>query len=289
MNFRCWRIIAVLLLLPGLAAAAEMHLQILQLRSRQAAEVLPMLQPFLEPGATLTGTNDKLFLKTTPDNAAEIRRLLESLDRPAKNLIVRISQNRDTVIGNRGAGASASIGLGSNARVIQTERRRNSGGEVIEIRRGESSITARAYDQHSVDSGRGTQSVQVIEGGRAMIQVGVSLPIPLRQVIVGPRGPVFTDVVVYRDIGQGFYVEPRLLGDRVSVEISQQADSPAAFGTGSANVQRLATTVSGRLGEWIPLGGSDLAASGERDASNATATRQTSEHRGFWLRVEEAP
>jgi hypothetical protein len=56
----------------------------------------------------------------------------------------------------------------------------------------------------------------------------------------------------------GFYATPRLSGDRVTLEISPQQQrltggdrgAQVAVATGSA-----ATTVSGRLGEWIEIGG----------------------------------
>lgn len=254
-------------LLSAAAVAAEMRLEIITLQHRQASEVLPTIRPFLDPGATATGMNEKLFLKTTRANAAEIRRLLASMDRATKRLIVRVTQNREAASAGRGAGVSGQV----------------------EIRRGDSVIAGHVLDTRSASAGSGTQSVQVVEGGRAFIQIGSSVPIPLRQVIVGPQGAVVTDSVVYRDIGSGFYVEPHVVGERVTLEISQNADSPGRAGPGSANLQRLATTVSGRLGEWIALGGVNQDTAGETRGTTTLSTRDLRERRGIWLIVEEAP
>ena len=103
--------------------------------------------------------------------------------------------------------------------------------------------------------------------------------------VVGPGGAVVSESVVYRDIGQGFYAEPRLAGDRVTLEISQQADSPGGYG--SVNTQRLATTVSGRLGEWIELGGSGRQAAGNERGTLSLSTSDVRESRSIWLMVEE--
>lgn len=122
------------------------------------------------------------------------------------------------------------------------------------------------------------------------IQVGRSLPIPLRQVTYGPQGPIVADTIEYHDIGSGFYVEPRLAGDRVILEISQQSASiPHRWRSGlpAAQVQRLATTVSGRLGEWIPLGGSGQQMGSDQRGTLNLSTRELRESRAIWLKVEE--
>ena len=145
-----------------------------------------------------------------------------------------------------------------------------SGGGSVQIQRGGSSVTTEIVDTRSSSAG---QMVQVMEGGRAFIQMGQSVPVPLRQAVLGPNGVVVTESTVYRDLGQGFYAEPHLAGDRVTLEISPQNDTPGSYGPGSANIQRLSTTVSGRLGEWIALGGMGQESSG-RDRANSTLSTQ---------------
>ena len=112
-----------------------------------------------------------------------------------------------------------------------------------------------------------TQSVQVVDGGQALIRVGQSLPMPLRQVVRGPGGVTVTDSVVYRDIGQG----------------------PGNQGYGSVNSQRVSTTISGRLGEWIELGGSGQQMAGNVQGNLSSATQELRDYRSVWLRVEELP
>lgn len=269
------------------AFAQAMTLEILSLRNRSADDLLPTIRQLLVPGGTATGMNEKIFLRTTAENADEIRRLLATIDRPARRLMVQVTQQREVALTQRGAEISGDVGLGRNARIVSPPTL--AGGSSIEIRRGGSNVSTRIIDSRSTASGNGTQSVQVIEGGRALINVGTSIPVPLRQVVVGPQGAVFTDTVVYRDLGSGFYVQPQLNGDRVTLEISQQADSPGGYGPGSANVQRLATTVNGRLGEWIELGGINQVSGGDGRTNLGVSTRDARDRRGIWLRVEELP
>lgn len=53
---------------------------------------------------------------------------------------------------------------------------------------------------------------------------------------------------------EGFYVTARLVGERVLLDISTTNDSFANTRRGVINTQRVRTTVSGRIGDWIELG-----------------------------------
>jgi hypothetical protein len=96
--------------------------------------------------------------------------------------------------------------------------------------------------------------VQTIDGGRAAIMVGQSLQMPMRQRVFTPAG-VLSETLVQRDLGSGFIAVPQLNGERVTIEISPRDDTPGRQ-PGTINTQQLVTTVSGRLGEWLELGGS---------------------------------
>ena len=87
----------------------------------------------------------------------------------------------------------------------------------------------RIYDSRSVDNVQVVQTVQVLEGRSAYVMVGQSRPVPDRQVVrsvVGGRVVEHTIVggVEYRDANTGFYVTPRIAGDRVTLDISPQRE-----------------------------------------------------------------
>jgi len=285
----CWRwLLWLLFLLPALAGAQQ-ELEIISLRHRPLDQVLPALRPLLEAGGTLSGMGDQLFLRASRANREQIRQALAAIDTPARRLLIRVSQNRQAVSREQGAGLSGQVVLDRHGRVVQPAAGSGSGATRIEIRRGDSVIVGEAGDWRGSGSSGSTQAVQVIDGGRAFIHVGQSLPVPLRQLVVGPRGAVLSETVVYRDLGQGFYAQPRLVGERVTLEISPQADLPAQRGYGSSDTQRLSTTVSGRLGEWIELGGSSQQADFTRQGNLHGSAGQASERRSVWLQVEELP
>jgi type II secretory pathway component GspD/PulD (secretin) len=246
----------------GLVAAQQV--EIIELRSKNADEVLPALMPLLEPGGTLSGMNNQLFLKASPRNRADIKRALAAIDTPTRRLIIRVSQNRQAEENSRGAEASGQVVLGST--------RRSSGSATV-------------WDTKSIRGESAAQMVQTVEGGQAFIQVGRSLPIPMRQLVMGPGGVVVNETMVYQDVGRGFYAVPRVNGNRVTLDISQQASSQGGYG--SINSQRLSTTVSGRLGEWIELGGSGRQASGNQGGALTLSTSDARDNRSVWLMVEE--
>ena len=255
---------AAIVLWIGLVGAQQM--EVIELKSKSVDDVLPVLLPLVEPGGTLTGMNNQLFLRASPRNRADIKKALAALDTPTRRLIIRISQNRQSEDNARGAEASGQVVLGSSRR---------------------SKAQAQVWDTKSVRGESAGQMVQTVEGGQAFIQIGRSLPIPMRQVVIGPGGAVINETVVYKDVGRGFYVAPRLNGERVTLDISQQADSVGGNGRGNINTQRLSTTVSGRLGEWIELGGGGRQASNNQSGTLSLSTSDARDNRAVWLMVEE--
>ena len=274
-----------LVLLAG-AAYAQQQLEIINLKSRTADQVLPQLRPFVEPGGTLSGMNNQVFIRASDANRRQIKELLAAIDRPPRRLLISVRQDADSTATARGGEVSGRVTSGD----VRVESRRTVvGGAGVEVRRGGDVVRGQVYDERSAGSERVAQQVQVVEGGKAWINVGTSVPVPLRQVVMSPGGAVVSDTVVYRDLGTGFSAEPQLAGDNVTLTISPTHDTPGRYGPGSANIQRLTTTVTGRLGEWIDLGGSVEERSGEQSGLMRYSTRGGSSGRRVQLKVEELP
>ncbi len=274
---RMLRLWGLLLLLLGAGPLlAQQGLEVLSLQHRSVEEVLPVLRPLVEPGGSLSGMNNQLFLRASERNRAEIRKALAAMDVPARRLVIRVATDLSQTEQYRGGRVQGSLG---------NDRVRIGNADTG----GSNQVRAQVYDSRSATAGGGTQMVQTVDGGRAYIQVGTSLAVPMRQVVLGPGGAVVSETVEYRDVGRGFYAEPRVRGDRVSVDISQQSDAPGRRGDASIQVQRLSTTVSGRLGEWLQLGGTGQDASSRRQGTLSLSTSEVRESRGIWLMVEELP
>jgi hypothetical protein len=108
----------------------------------------------------------------------------------------------------------------------------------------------------------------------------------MRQLVIGPAGAILSETLVQRDLGTGFVAVPRLAGDRVTLEISPRDDTPGAL-PGAVDSTRLVTTLSGRLGDWIELGGSVGDQSGNSAGIASYGTQSASRQRRLLLKVEE--
>lgn len=247
-----------MLALAATGAFAQNALEIIALRHRTAEQVLPALQPLLEPGATLSGQGSQLFVRTSPANLAELRRALDAIDRPQRRLLISVRFDDTADIASRGLEASGRIGNRDSR---------------VEIRGQDASVRG---------AERVDQRVQALEGARAMIYTGASRPVRQRQFIQTPAGVVSQEVTVVQETTSGFEIIPRIAGDTVQVEIAQQRE-------GAASYQRAATMASGRLGEWFELG--SVAMSAARDARGITSAASSTggETRRVWIRVDELP
>ena len=231
----------LVLLFVASSAFAQGSLEVIQLRHRTAEQVIPVLRPLLEPGAALSGQYNQLIVRTSPGNLAQIRAVLDSIDQPARRLMISVRFDA--------AQESARSGLQTDARISN---------------RG-SSANVRIEDSRSSRNEQVDQRIQVLEGWQAYISTGA------------PR--------IYGQAGTGISVMPRVSGNNVTLDIAAQQD---AFTRGGAiQGERAVSTVSGRLGEWIELGGAGGASS--RAESGILSSRECSMagNRGIWVKVEE--
>ena len=284
--------LALILLLAGTAAVvrAQSTVEVIPLHYRTVEEVIPILQPMLERGGTLSGFRGQLIVRTTPENLAQIKRILASVDSAPRQLLITVRQDADGSLRQSTADVSANVGNDNARVVIPPTSRERQGGRIV-IREGDSRVRAHVLDSASTLSDRNAQTLRVSEGREAFIQVGQSVPVRGRQVtrtVVG--GQVVEQVVdstEYRDVTTGFYVRPRLAGDRVMLDISPQRESLSGDLRGGVNVQRVVTTVSGRLGEWIEIGGIGQDASGQQSVLLGRASSGAAEHRRVLVKVDE--
>ena len=234
--------LAMMAALLATPASGQHALEIIALRHRSADQVIPALRPLMEPGATLTGQGTQLIVRTSPANLAELRRALEAIDRPSRRLQILVRHDESIDRGSHNAGVGG---------------RFSEKGARVEVQ---------AIERQSQVAERVDQRIQVLEGGRAFIASGRSVPA--------------FDGSVTRETATGFEAVPRLFGDRVQVDIVQRRES-------LERQSGLSTTVSARLGEWFEVGGANEdAARRDRGLLSERAGRGA-ESRRVWLKVEE--
>ena len=280
----------MLVALASIAAHAQSTvLEVIPLHYRMAEEVIPIIQPMLAREGSVSGFQGQLVVRTTPANLEEIKRILASLDTAPRQLVITVREETDVDRSRSSAEVSGSVG-GDHGRVTIPGSGDTRGGNVV-LRDGDDRLRVNVLEDSGSERDRSEQTVRVMEGREAFVRVGQSVPVRERQVqrtVVGGR--VVEQVVEgaqYRDIASGFYVLPRVSGDRVTLDVSSQRESLSRRSAGNVNVQSLVTTVSGRLGEWMEIGGVGQDASGQQAVLLGRTSTTSRDNRRVLLKVEE--
>jgi type II secretory pathway component GspD/PulD (secretin) len=274
--------LVAVLLLGAAAWAQQTVLEVIQLKYRRVDEVIPILRPLLPAQGSLSGLNSQLIVRTTPQNLEEIKRILAAIDAAPRRLMVSVRQDADLERSQRGGQISGSARVGDNVTVTVPGRPAPPGASA---RVGD--VRAKVYSSEAQNTDRVSQQVQVLEGSRAFIRVGQSVPVRTREYVDTPSGRRIIDTTGFQDVDTGFYVVPRLSGDAVTLEIFTAADSLRSPVTGATNVQRVQTMVSGRLGEWIEIAGVDQQTTQRDSDILARSSDARREGRRVLLKVDE--
>ncbi len=258
-------------------ARAE-SLEVIQLQHRMAEDLLPILQPLLPPGSVLTGTGNVLLVRTDPATLDQLRATVAQLDRAPRQLLISVGQSSGVAAAGtsvRGAGTvgSGDVQVGINRPPQDDDRR-----------------TGRRAQRQQQRQPAQRSSVRALEGFETYISVGQSRPYTSTSVISGGgwRPPTVVQTTGFQDVQSGFFATPRVNGDRVTLVISSQQQQL----TGGGRQQQVATasattTVSGRLGEWIEIGGSSSQSDGRTSGLVTWGTRTESTQYSAWVKVDE--
>jgi len=220
-----------LLLLCLLLCAAPLfasELRTWDLQHRSASEMIPMLRPMLEDGGAISGSGYTLIVRSSKENLAQIDTLVRQLDREPRMLLISVVQSNEREQEKSGASLSGSSSEG---------------------------LRLRAYGDQRQEQDDGNQQVSVLEGQWAVIRTGQAVPQVVQQTHQTPTGTTVTRSIEYRDVDSGFEVRPTLVGKQVRVEIRPFRANLSSDSSGAIEQRTLNTTVVGKPGEWLELGG----------------------------------
>lgn len=213
----------VLLVLLVTSAVSADKIEVIQLHNRSVEEVIPLVGPMIKPGEAISGTGYRLILRAGPETVTEVRRMLAQIDTGLKNLVVSVRQGNEI----RSEQSDAALNAFYDS---------NQGGVV----------SGQINHEQTNDRSQLGHRVRVLEGGVAYIHTGVDFYAPTITYSQGDS--------VRQSVGSGFYVAPRVNGNKVNLEISPYRESFSSYGN-TIDTQRINTVISGQLGEWIQLGG----------------------------------
>lgn len=219
--------IAILCLLLASALADERVVKIFQLANRPAEATVEMVLPLLSPEGTVMAETrlNKLIVQDTPEVIARVETLLAEIDQPAPQVRVFVTMNGVSPIYNSQAGVGVS-GRGNRIRVT-----------------GNAGVT------EGVSSSNSQSNLLIMSGERGVILLGQNLVDVNPYYSFAARAGLVPPGVVFREVSTGFAVEPRVIGDTVTMTISPWMGYLSGKGRGEIVFNEASTTVSLKSGD----------------------------------------
>lgn len=253
----------LLLFCLSLAPLHASELYVFNLKNRNAQELIPLVQPFVGEQGAVSGKGYKLVVRTGEANIEQIRELIGELDETLRQLRVSVASADSRRDLREEYGVSGEVSTGAD--------------------KGKAEVHTRVYRSDRRREAPAAQTTRVSEGHWATIQSGYAIPYQERR--RNPDGTV-TRILRHRDITSGFQVLPRVNDGQVVLHIRPYRRRASQHGGGAVDVQAVQTTVSGKLGEWIPLGGASEAIREQRDALTSRIHTRRRDQQQIWVKVE---
>jgi hypothetical protein len=268
-----YSLLGLALLLASTAQADS--LTVIQLHNRPAEEIMPVIKPMLGAGEVLTGQGFKMFLRASSETLEQVEAMIEVLDAAAKMLQVSVYQGSRQELEALHIDGNLKI-EGDNISVEAGSSNSNSAGS-INYSSGDASGSIDAGNTQTSRQNNPVHRLRVSEGRRGFIETGEQIP-------------YFTGVnsTEHRNVTTGFYVLARIHGGSVTLEISPFRNSPGQSGTGNIETQSANTVISGRIGEWLRIGGVSETSSGSQSGIGSSSSSQSEREDSIWIRADLA-
>lgn len=257
----------------------------LNLTNRSAEEIIPIVKPMLGSNDAITGQGYKIFLRASPQTLAQVKEMIEVLDIAATTLQISVFQG--STRGLSALGISGGIQVESGDASIDIGTNGNNTGE------GGGSIT------YSTNNGSGSinstntrmrlqdnpiHQIRVTEGTEAYIETGEQIPYFSGTNWIRPG--VVAGGIEYKDVTTGFYVLPRIHGDNVTLQVSPFKNSRSAARGGNIETQNADTTLTGRIGEWLLIGGVTEQLKRSQSGNGSYSSTQSRNNESIWIKAD---
>lgn len=265
-----WLFILLSFTLVGHAAS---DFKIFTLQHRFAEEVLPTIQAVVGNRGTASAIQNQLIVRTDSKTMAEVEQTIATLDTVRENLTISVKRqnsfagsSRNSSIRSRTHIGNATIQTGNDARI------------------GRDGIQIGIEDNQTNSQQSSQQFIRVTDGAPAYISVGESIPYTNEWIVLTRRYAVRQISTEFVDIGTGFTVRARSIGNQIELEITPtfsrlQQDGRIEF-------EQLSSTVRVQRGEWVNIGGIMQDKDEVSRAILASGTGQSYQNSQILIRVE---
>ncbi|HSI38135.1 MAG TPA: secretin N-terminal domain-containing protein [Methylotenera sp.] len=237
---RLWAAICCFLFATPVIAAQEF--KIITLQHRFAEDLLPTIQPLVGSEGTVTGIQNQLIIRATPERMAEIEQVIATLDVARQNLKIIVSRQNDIQDQRDGVNVSGRKRIGNVE--IGTRKFPKNAADGIQVDIDNNQSNTRSSSQ---------QYINVVDGERAFIHVGESVPFTQEWVVLTRRYVSVQRTTEFVDVTTGFAVRPRSIGNQIELEITPRIAKLNQ--SGFIDFEELSTVVRVKRGEWLDVGG----------------------------------
>lgn len=232
-------LILVLLFMLSSTSLAATEFKIITLQHRFANDLLPVISPMAGTEGTATGIRNQLILRASPERMREIEATIQQLDTARVNRRITVNTDNNSQLQRSRTDLSGKVKVGHVT--ISNDKYATPNSANINIKRSSSRT------QHN-----SSQFLNVLDGERAFIRVGHSIPFTQDWVVITSRYIQTGSTTDWRDVSTGFAVRPRTIGNQVELEITPRIAKLNSHGY--IDFEELSTTVRVALGEWVDIG-----------------------------------
>lgn len=238
-------------------------------------DILPAARMLLSPSGKLSfdRRTHSLVVVDHPEAIADIRDLVQRLDRPTPEVVIRVrfdsnEQKKRRTIDAKGRVSGSGVSVGN---------RRQDGIDVT------------VQSERSHQSEQAEQRIRVTSGSAAFIATGKTA------VQTGPwrkwcrRYPICQDAQYETHMHTGFFATPRVRGRQVVLRLSPRVTDTPSSGRRTVQATRIDTEILIPMGKWVDIGGTlrqhnDISAAILESHSN-----QQSRTLRMMIRIDPAP
>lgn len=245
--------------------ATGLDFKMITLQHRFPQDVLPVVQQLVGPEGSVSAIDQHLVVRATSERMEAIEALVEKLDMARRNLRITVRHDNQQMDSRDAVGADGVIRHGNIE--IGVGRRAEERDDVRFNVDGSRSSMQRGSEQF----------LTVLDGERAFIRVGQSVPFTRQWMVLTAQYLNLQQTTEFHDITTGFAVRPRYSGNQVEVEITPRIARLNA--AGFIDFDELTTTVRVARGEWLDIGGlmqnrdqvsREIFSQGQREEGNRT-------------------
>lgn len=241
----------------SLTAFAENELKIISLQHRFASDLLPTISPMVGENGTATGTNNHLFVRTSPERLRDIEAIIAQLDIERVNRKITVAI--DSVLQNERDNVEVTGTISKDTINIDTIKTNSIKTSKIIINNNRDQPynkpnTGRIGIARNITNNKqnSLQFINVIDGERAFIKMGQIVPYSQEWITITRRYIQIDRTTDWREISTGFAVRSRTIGDNVTLEITPRIAKLNSFGY--IDFESLSTVINLKLGDWVNIG-----------------------------------